>query len=163
MVRFGSWTSLGEVRAAYGGSRRAIALHREQERMARYGGTATLSRPTATVSTQSSCLLTDGRGKGCPVNHKVWSLCIWVRWMQILPRVEYPESGRLPIKAGPGSQLKFATCVVRGRATVTYVLSQLFVWDVACLLDLFVWDAALQARGAQLTSCPLQNRVHSLL
>ena len=78
--------------------------------------------------------------------------------MQILLCIEYPESGRLPIEAGPSSQHKCATCVVRGQASVTYVLSQLSVRDVACLRDRYLCGMQL-CRHEVLNSLPVRGRI----
>ena len=91
VVRFGNWASLGEARAAYEGSRRDVTWHREHERQVK------IWRYRDFVTTHSYPEFLLGyrwSGKGCPVNRKVRSWCIWVRWIQILPRIEYPESGR---------------------------------------------------------------------
>ena len=63
-----------------------------------------------------------------------------VLWLCIVSKraLSIPSLGALSIEAGSGSQHKFATCVVRGRASFIHFLSQLLVWDVACLRDRYL-------------------------
>ena len=84
VVRFVSWTSLGEARAAYGGSRRAIALHHEQE------------------------------------------------------GIEYPESGRFVDRSWFWFSTQVCDVCCAWPSIFIHVLSQLLLWDVACLRDRYL-------------------------